>query len=345
MPVARIFHLSVVRDGLMNALRQAGHAFTPARFHSWFAGLTSLSTEAAVAAQPPRALCEAILTDLGHSRSEGLAGSARALQRALLAPRDGEVRAGHDAAAAVMMEAHAIVAELSREPAPLPFALLSTLHQAFGRSPVFAPARWDLVALTGPGGLIPFEQSGAPSPRWAVEAVIGETLRVHGFMRSPLPWPNLIRLDATAPDIADENRRLTIALGLREAVLAQQTRLDHARQAAARIVRFTQGQRTTSRAPRALEWLAGFGPLRSAQLEAILAATRLGVRGMLTALEAEGLIARETIGGVHLVSITHSDGRAEPRQVLPASSGFSAGALEEFDASVAAIDRLLVRPG
>ncbi|MCX7283317.1 MAG: hypothetical protein NTX28_04595, partial [Novosphingobium sp.] len=57
----RLFALRLLRDMLVTALRQEGHAFTDLRFHAWFAGAATLSDEPSHAARPPKALCEAIL--------------------------------------------------------------------------------------------------------------------------------------------------------------------------------------------------------------------------------------------------------------------------------------------
>ena len=72
----RLFALSLLRDTLITALRQEGHRFTDDRFHAWFAGVATLSDEPARTARPPRALCEAMLTELAHSSWNDLSEAA-----------------------------------------------------------------------------------------------------------------------------------------------------------------------------------------------------------------------------------------------------------------------------
>jgi hypothetical protein len=84
----RLFASRLLQDTLIAALRQEGHAFTEQRFHAWFAGLATLADETPRRARPPRALCEAVLTELTHSSWEPLAELATRLQLALLAPQD-----------------------------------------------------------------------------------------------------------------------------------------------------------------------------------------------------------------------------------------------------------------
>lgn len=71
---------------LVSALAGEGHEFTEHRFHAWFAGLATLSDEPALGKRDPRAICETILTELGHSSWHELADIAPRFKRALLAP-------------------------------------------------------------------------------------------------------------------------------------------------------------------------------------------------------------------------------------------------------------------
>ena len=105
-PTLRVFAARLLRDMLTSALRQEGHAFTDIRFHAWFAGLVTLSDEPPRLARPPRALAEAMLTELTHSSWEPLATLATRLLPALLAPTDYVVsdranEQGHEAAIAI----------------------------------------------------------------------------------------------------------------------------------------------------------------------------------------------------------------------------------------------------
>ena len=64
-PAMRIFAGLMLQGTLIAALRQEGHAFTGQRFHAWFAGLVPLADATPRRARCPRALCDAMLTELG----------------------------------------------------------------------------------------------------------------------------------------------------------------------------------------------------------------------------------------------------------------------------------------
>ena len=89
--------------------------------------------------------------------------------------------------------------------------------------------------------------------------------------------------------------------------------------------------------------LSGFGPLRSSQIEAVLGATRLGVRTMLAALSAEGDLGVETLSGVKLYSVTRTRAPLAPSALSEEPGHFSSEALEDYDAALAQIDALLAR--
>ncbi|PNU03406.1 hypothetical protein A8V01_06725 [Novosphingobium guangzhouense] len=114
---------------------------------------------------------------------------------------------------------------------------------------------------------------------------------------------------------------------------------------AARLAAFAHqpvhGRRANSRAPTIMELLAGFGPLRSRQMETALGATRVGVAGMIASWDTVGAISRTTISGSHLLSLRTP--ATETTQDAPPHSdaAFSAEALDDYNASLEAIDRLL----
>lgn len=354
--VLRLFASRLLRHTLIAALRQEGHTFTEQRFNAWFAGLATLvddtpSLTRPRLARPPRALCEAVLTELAHSSWEPLAGLAIRLQPVLLAPQDfSSEEEGHEEALRVIGEARQLVDALTPGQAPLPLLSLARLHHAVGQSARFAPAERTSAPtpIGGPigGRLLTIERAPSPSPRWAVELVVGEHWRAAGIVRFALPWLGLIRLDALRQDDDDPAApRIIRATALRDLAHALFVKLADAAKVAARVASQLPGLRATSRAPALFALLAGFGALRSAQIESLLSATRLGVRSMLTALHDAGVLERTTVAGALLYSVTLGDRPVPILSGPPDGFAFSSDALSEFDASMDNIAQLLARSG
>lgn len=347
----RLFATRLLRDLLMTALRQEGHMFTDQRFHAWFAGLAALSDHPPRSGRPPRALCEAILTELTHSRWSLLAGLAARFHVALLAPGDHfasdlAAETAHQEALAVVAAARALLGEVA--PSPHPLTALANLHCGVEAHVLFAPPeRASETIVMGPIRL-KVERAAAPSPRWALEMLWGEHWQAAGLLQHALPFPSLIRLDALRagkpayPDDPDDTPTI-LAAALRDVAQALCGKLKEADRLAGHLKTAAPGKRRTSRAPALLELLVGFGPLRSAQLEVLLGITRIGLRTMLDAPGTAGLLGRATIAGAHLYSVDISGGGRSDAVAEAPRSTFSSAALGEFDAAMAKIEALLAR--
>lgn len=331
--IRKVFAARVVRHTLVSALRQEGHEFTDDRFHAWFAGLVTLCDIPPRAGRPARVLCEAILTELRHSPVEELAMVSTLLLKALLAPDDHTHGDAASEANTVIAEARALIRQLPDDRSPLPFVRLAHLHSAIAGSLHFAPVEHSGWRPGNVGGSL------LPSPRWALELVAAPVVWTPDAAHSPaVPLPGLVRLDALgdSPEAAD--RRAT---ALTQAAGERCADLDDCAALWSRIEHRAPGRRSTSRAPGLYAMLAGYGALRSRQIEAMLGATRIGVRGMLANLDEMGLIARMTIAGSHLNAV--SGQRPPPLPAAATAASFSAEALNDYEASLAAIDRLLER--
>lgn len=337
----RIFAGLVLGATLTSALRQEGHAFTYPRFEAWFAGLVPLTDTASRPARTPRILAEAVLAELAHSSWAPLAELARSLQPALLAPRDFAEEGAHADTHDAIAAARTLIADLGTETTPLPFASLSRLHAAIPDSTRFAPAERAPETITIGAIQMTVERAPPPSPRWAIELVYGEHLRATGLLAAALPCPGLVRLDALADADDPLEARIIRAQALRALALDLAAKLTRAQDGAAQIAADLAGQRRSARTPALAALLAGFGAMRSAQIEAVLGATRLGVRGMLATLRDRGLVTRTAVSGVWLYSLARRNPQPayapEPAERL----AFSREALEEFGAATAEIDRLL----
>lgn len=349
----RLLAIRQLRSVLIAALRQEGHAFTYQRFHAWFCGVATLSDQSPRTMRPPRMLCEAILTELTHSSWEPLAELAARFQAALLAPRDHidsdltDESARQDAHE-LISAARDLIDGLAHSAHPL--SAVVGLHRAAGEHILFAPGeRAPEPIILGPMRLT-VERAALPSPRWALELLWGEHWHAAGLMAYALPFPGLIRLDALRggtpadPGEPDDTRAILVA-ALRDVAQGLCSNLSETEQLARRLDECRPGKRRSSRAPALLELLAGFGPLRSAQLEALLGVTRLGLRTMLGALDTVGMLERTTLAGVHLYSVTLDVRAADAAAAPTAISTFSSAALGEYEAAMADIDALLARSG
>ena len=328
--------------GSSAALRRSGHAFTDHRFQAWFAGLAPLNEEPAHHAELPRSLCAAILAELGHNHWPELALVARQTRFALLATPDaGSLDARANASAAIA-EAHRLAAS-ALPPVSLPFAWLGALHRAAGESLIFAPPERAQHMLNDGERRIIFEQPASPAPLWALDLVAGIPLRATGLLCRSLPWMGLMRVDGIRQSDGPAEAKTVRAISLCNTAKALANKLEMARSIARTADRVAEGQNRTSRAPQLFSWLAAFGAMRTAQIEPVLNAKRLGVRGMLDVLAHANLLETQTLSGVKLysavdrgVETTGSREIAEPYNLPPTL-------IDDFEESMTHIDRLLAR--
>ena len=190
------------------------------------------------------------------------------------------------------------------------------------------------------------ERPRPPSPRWAIECAFGAHLQATGAHGAALPLNGLIRLDTVrAADVNDNPAHAAIiqAEALRDVLDHLNGLVDEAARTRKGLADRYRAKRTNSRAQQLYGLLSGFGPLRSSQIEAVLGATRLGVRTMLTTLAEAGDLAIETLSGVKLYSVTRSRPPVPPPALADEPGRFSSDAIEDYDAALAQIDALLAR--
>lgn len=337
----RVFAGQALRHALISALRQEGHAFTDMRFHAWFAGLTTLSDESPRHARDPRSVCSAILTELANWDDAIVSQLAEQLKTALLAPLDSSGHNANAEAHRIVEAARMLVRGLPSADSPAPLSDLAALHDALASSIDFAPSERTTTRLAFANRQFDVALPAPQAPLWAIDMLAGRHLCDGQGLRIAFPMPGLARLEAFG--MTDGlRRRQSGAPGLLEAAGKMLSQLRSAHALASFVHAPVPGRRGSSRAPMLMELLAGFGPLRSRQIETMLGASRLGVTGMIESWEAQGAIGRTTISGSHLLEL-----RATPRDLqrptAPEPSAFSAGALDDYEASLEAIDRLLAR--
>ncbi|MBK8375837.1 MAG: hypothetical protein IPL18_13665 [Sphingomonadales bacterium] len=338
--IAHVFAAKLVRDTLTAALTQESHSFTEPRFAIWFAGLAPLSDEALQFARSARAVSGQLLAELALSRWEPLAETAIGFQAAFLAFHDANDAQAREAIQDSLAEARTIIASLPT--APLPFTGLEILRHGIAKSSHFAlPERaHDAVQLDNL--LLLVERTRPPSPRWPLEIAFGSYLRDSGLLSAALPIAGLIR-QAIVNDSATQTR-IAEAEALESCLHRLRNTYDQACAIVAEIQTYFDEARATSRAPQLYALLRAFGPLRSAQIEKLLGATRIGVRTMLASLAKVGVLNPEIICGVKLYSVRQKTDLRSPSIATEAETmAFSKDAIDAYDSSMADIDQLLAR--
>ena len=284
---------------------------------------------------------------------EVLAELAARFQMVLLAPHDhtGCVLADetpHQDTHTLIAAARDLIVGLA--PSPHPLDAVARLHSAAGEHILFAPSERAPEPIAIGSIRLTVERAATPCPRWALEMLWGEHWHTTGLLPHALPFPGLLRLDVMITRLPEayedlDEASIILATALRDAAQGLSTSLSEADRLARWLADCQPGRRRSSRAPALLELLAGFGPLRSAQLEALLGVTRLGLRTMLNALDTIGLLKRSTLSGVHLYAVTLEANLTSGSVRHGATSRFSRETLGAFDAAMADIDMLLARRG
>ena len=341
-----LFALRVLHAFLLHALTAAGHPVTPERFALWFAGLRRLSDEPRPGTVNPRQLVDAILASVPPPIQRGwepLSLRASDLALANCAPNEGKADAEMIDGVLASAEEALDSIMLDDSDGPLPFAAFGRLCAALQEDPCFAPVERDDSSLFRRGQRVSAAATPLPSPRWALDLYAGYLLTACGTMRIPLPFPGLIRADAITATPA--TRRYLMAVSLRDGA---QRWLDLWRDLGTTtraFARYGAIRRANSRSLRVLTYIHGFGPLRVAQLQELIGATRAGTLGIIARLLRDGMVGRQVIGGVVLfgpTDLTAVAANPDLQADLNERVGtFSPSALAEFDDAMADIDRLL----
>ena len=352
----RILATRIIRESLIAALRQEGHAFTEQRFHEWFAGLKTLSDLPLHRLRPPRAICQAILTELLHSSWSELAGAAEKLQRAFLAPADFpsdySSSREHQDIHSIIKDASTLLDGIATTSDDFPFTAISALYTAVRNSPRFGPQERALGVLDNGSGSVAFESETPASSRWALDLLAGAKLASNwcsplGQLPLPTPLPGLVELAAAIipdDDLWDANRALReeSTKALQGALWKFDQWFCEAERQARTIAERSPGRRSTGRSGPVLDMLAGFGAMRGSQIERVIGASRLGVRAILETIREAGLLTIETAHNRTLL-YRYAEREMSPAELKQTEEGFafSQQSLDEFEASMKAIDDLL----
>lgn len=319
-----LFCVSLVREVLVAALREMRLGAAAAVFDRWYAGLEWVPAVPEVSAS---ALVFAILGELSNDRWPPLAYAARVIGsagRPMREPASGDLG---DAIA----RAAAHIDAVGR--APLPFQPLACLHEALAADPSFAPVERAPQLLALGRRTVTIEPSAPTTPLWAVSLQLGRLVGV----KTPLPGAILPR--SLAPQLWPNERAVRIAQSVQASAQKLVELVGVARRRAAAAERHLSHLRANGRARALWVLLVAFGQLRLDQIGDAVSVTRGGAYAIAGALVEAGMARRERVKGrVVLVGHERQVAIVRDRYGLPPLPSRS---LEEFDAALADLDRLL----
>ncbi|WP_443486879.1 MarR family transcriptional regulator [Novosphingobium aerophilum] len=337
----QILAARLIRESLMAALRQEGHEFTDERFFTWYAGLETLSDGSRPSLRPPKALCQAILTEFRHSPWQELADASESLLKAFLAPTDFLRGGEHEDTHSVISEARSLIGGLDAADDALPFDPVRMLFAAAARTARFARQERTLDLIGG----IAVEREDLANSRWALDILAGGYLAPRHGLPVAMPIPGLVVLPLALPDPdmpGAANADEAAISALHDALFRLDRWLGDAERDAALLRARLQDRRSSGRALQLARKLSGFGALRGRQIEELLGASRPGVGVIVNSLEAAGLIATHASrNAARLHSYAPGDRVSDPAEVSGLDS--SSPDIEEYEASMRRIDELLSR--
>jgi len=338
-----VFVFMLLRQALVQALRQEGYEFTDKRFFGWNDSRHHLSEQPTTGTlRPARVVREAVLDELKDSSWAIMAEAATVMRSACSSFSDHRTDNERDEVYAAVEEARAIVEVVVQYNANSPLSSLQSVHDLMSKSTRLARPEQSFGPLVGMDGR--FIESHRPlcSPRWAMEIKIGELWRKLGIMQHALPWTGLIRLDSMSKEILeDKGGEMVRATALRDRAREMNQNLATSVTISERILSKSKHFRSTSRALHVASALAGFGPLQVRQLEVVASATRGGVLSMVKSLESVGLLRRNTYHGVVFYSYDGGRHSKSTAAIADNSFAFSRKTLDSYEQSLAKIDSLL----
>lgn len=341
-PDARnIFAARLVTHCVVDALRVERHAFMEDRSVAWRAGIVTLSDEATNRQRSPVRIATAVVSELVAHEWRPLADAAEAfgtIARPLL--RELGVSDETDPVEN-LWQAHELADEVAASAGgsdlALGYADLARKHA------VFAPRESQLRTFGDGVFRRAYELAPMAPPTWALSLYAGTPLKADGLLCHAIPLPGAIVAHALRSDVDDSERHMAHYGAVERAAQGLSKITDEARVADAAIRERRSSLRSSSRAPLVARYLAGFGALRSDQIERVLGVSRVGVHGIIANLRALGLVATSQVNGVKLNAFVAntSTGERVGSSRVKRPTGLSKFALEEFDAAMAALDRLV----
>ena len=340
-PEARgIFAARLVTECVVDALRVERHAFTDNRFAAWRAGVVTLSDEATNRQRSPVRIANAVIGELVAHEWQPLAEAAEAFRTIARPLRRGPGSNDEPDPVDDLWQAHELAAAIAPSQEP---NLALTYAEAAREHVVFAPRETQLRMFGDGVYRKTYQLTPAGPPTWALGLYVGRVLKGEGMLRHALPFPGAIVAYALRRDIEDGERYLGHYTAIGQATTVLSKLADEARRAEMVIADRCSSLRGSSRAPLAAQYLAGFGALRSDQLEWVLSASRTGVHGIIATLRKAWLVQTRGMGSVKLHALATNFAADEPTgsKRAEATGGLSKKALDEFDAAMDALEGLI----
>lgn len=342
-PEARgIFAARLVTECVVDALRVERHAFTEERFVAWRAGVVTLSDEATNRQRSPVRMANAVIGELVAHEWQPLAEAAEAFGTIARPLRCGPGSADETDPVEDLWQASELAGEATA------FASGSDLALGYAdlarRHAVFAPR--ESQSCTFGDGVFrrAYELAPVAPPTWALSLYVGTLLKPDGLLRHAIPLPGAIVAHVLRSNVDDSERHLAHYGAVESAARGLSRIVEEARVVDAAIRERCSSLRSSSRAPVLARHLAGFGALRSDQIERVLGVSRVGVHGMVVNLRQFGLVATTKVSGIKLHAFkanTSTDEHVRSAQPQP-WTGLSKAALNEFDDAMKAIDAILI---
>tara|TARA_Y100001947_G_scaffold134043_1_gene121132 strand:- start:799 stop:1953 length:1155 start_codon:yes stop_codon:yes gene_type:complete len=335
-----IFARRLVTACVIDALRVERHAFTDDRFAAWRAGIGTLSDGATHHQRSPSRVTRAVLGELATHSWAPLAEAAQAFHDVARPLSDGPRSPDEPNPVDDLWQAHELAAAIAPSQEP---NLALTYAEAAREHVVFAPRETQLRMFGDGVYRKTYQLTPAGPPTWALGLYVGRVLKGEGMLRHALPFPGAIVAYALRRDIEDGERYLGHYTAIGQATTVLSKLADEARRAEMVIADRCSSLRGSSRAPLAAQYLAGFGALRSDQLEWVLSASRTGVHGIIATLRKAGLVQTRGMGSVKLHALATNFAADEPTgsKRAEATGGLSKKALDEFDAAMDALEGLI----
>jgi hypothetical protein len=362
--VVAMFALMLVRRTLSRSLAAAGYLFTDATFEGWISRAGGPPQGGPGTAAPAPAIAAAVLSELRASRWPALAEAADLVSRAAShlgrggrstdvgAPNPADCEAleegqgaGHcDGLGGVIAAARAVLIDGAATAAEHDEAPLSVLAERLAKVPaLFAPIERGTAVIETDTGPVAVPLATQQSQGWMLGLVVGEMFVELAIMRRPLPFAGVIVPQVLRNDCEPEDRLLLLATDIGQAAHDLLGDLEAARRMLSRAEAALSDARSTSRAPAVFALIAGLGLVTRGEVCDGCKMTAAGADGVLAKLLAAGLIARRPgrAGGFCVAAVAGDALGGGSRPVFDARV---ASGVEELDAAMADLDRLLATP-
>ena len=362
--VVALFALMLVRRTLARSLTAAGYLFTDATFERWISRAGGPPQGGLGTAAPAPAIAEAVLSELRASKWPALAEAADLVSRAAkhlgrgdqgTAIDEGDPVSGAareegqgvwhcDGLGGVIAAARAVLVDSDLDAAEHDEAPLSMLAERLAKVPaLFAPIERGAAVIETDTGPVAVSLATQHSQGWALGLVVGEMFVDLAMMRRPLPFAGVIVPQILRGDCDLEVRLLRLASDIGQSAHELLGDMEMARRLVSRAEAALVDARSTSRAPAVFALIAGLGPVTRGEVCDGFKMTAAGADGVLAKLLAAGLIMRRPgrAGGFCVAAkagaarVSHAEGCLDTLEM---------GGVEELDAAMADLDRLLASP-